>query len=186
MSEFHETREWKIGDSAQKKWARMMAKRGHVVLPTYGMVEQDAKCKAPLIFVDTTALVAPDMLLMARMVQWHEVKAKAVATWRRYPPGPRWEHGIDFSLLEEYQTVAKKSESPVILVIHEEKSPLDDNEESPIDGPPKWLFISLADVFTYGDHRKDWPGGKFKADRGRRGKGGWLWPRNKMSQFNIR
>lgn len=181
---FYESREWIMGDSAQKQWARRVASTGKVVLPTYGMDDVDSSTKAPVLFCDEGLIVAPDMLVMSRNgdSRWHEVKAKAVPTWRRFRPGPRWEHGIDFSLLGEYQDVERQTGSAVWFVVREESSPGDPARESKLDGPPLWLAITLQDAVRHGERRPEWPGGKSNPSRrGRHGEGGWLWPRAAMS-----
>jgi hypothetical protein len=184
---FEEKPEWIMGDTAQKRWAQIVARSGKVVLPTYGMKDVAASSKAPLLFTRNGLRVAPDMLLMQvvdgkSISRWHEVKAKGKPTWRRCHPGPRWEHGIDFALLKEYLQVQLETGAGVWLVVFEENSPRDAAIESPLDGPAQWLAITLNDAHRVGDLRIDWPGGKFNPRRrGKRGEGGWLWDRADMT-----
>jgi hypothetical protein len=175
---FRESAEWLMGDSQQKAWARLMAGRNNVVLPTYGIEEVDDRTKAPVLFVsDGKILVAPDILLLKEgNGMWHEVKAKSSPSWRRFHPGPRWEHGIDYCHYRDYLEVERKSGSPVWIVIHEAKSPLDTERESKIGGPPLWLVIALSEISKTGEHRPKWSCGS-------RGMGGWLWPRSAMYKF---
>lgn len=188
---FEETREWIMGDSAQKAWARRVAASGKVVLPTYGMDNVDPATKAPVLFTRNGLRVAPDMLVMwatddGAESRWHEVKAKAQPTWRKFRPGPRWEHGIDFALLEEYTQVQGETGSGVWLVVFEEHSPGDPHKSSQLCGPPAWLAITLDDAKQKGELRPDWPGGKLRPrDRGRHGQGGWLWARNDMQHVTA-
>jgi len=184
--EFCDSREWKIGDSAQKLWARIVAGKGAVVLPTYDMVETDTASKAPMLFTNDGLLVAPDLLVMSRgkPPKWNEVKAKAKPGWYRIKH--RWEHGFDYSLVREYQQVQNLSGAPVYIVVNELASPLDNNNESPLTGPEMWFAISLSNAMTKGERRPTWPGGRRRPnDRGRRGEGGWLWARNDMFHLHV-
>ena len=181
---FYETREWKIGDSAQQRWARIVANGGSVVLPTYGMDEVDAATKAPVLFTCDGLLVAPDLLVMSHgQSKWNEVKAKSQPTWRRFSPGPRWEHGCDYSLRLEYERVRDKSGSEVFIVVNEIVSPVDPNADSELMQSDEWLVISLSKAIETGDRRSDWPGGKKNPQRrGRKGMGGWFWARSAMDR----
>jgi hypothetical protein len=181
--DFYETTAWKLGDSAQKQWARILAGKGRVVLPTYGMVEQDAESKAPMLFAMGGLLIAPDMLVMRPNFRsvWNEVKAKTSPSWRRIPPGPRWEHGCDWSLVLEYEKVQSQTGCHVWIVVQEVSSPRNPHDYTPLDGPLVWLGIALSTAMEVGDRRKDWPGGKCDPSRrGRRGMGGLLWDRAEM------
>ena len=182
-TKFEDSREWLMGDAVQKQWARTVAESGAVVLPIYGMDDVDSRTKAPVLFLGTELLVAPDLLVMKPgLTRWHEVKAKSIPTWRRFRPGPRWEHGIDYSLLEEYKQVQSRSGAAVWIVVHEELSPLDADTESQLAPSPEWLVIKLDTAVRVGDRRPDWPGGKKSSNHGRRGQGGWLWARSEMTK----
>lgn len=178
---FRQTREWIMGDSAQKEYARKIAKAGgYVVLPTYGMDDVSAATKAPVLFVANGLLIAPDILLCSpKKNMWQDVKAKSVPTW--YRKKRRWEHGFDYSCAEEYLAVQNASGIRVGIVVHESRSPQDSTKESQLTGPAGFLFITLNDALLIGDHRKDWPGGAANPKRrGRRGMGGLLWDRSQM------
>jgi len=167
---FTETREYKFGDSAQREWAATCVDLyGGIVLPIYDYTEIAPEDKAPTVMCGGGDLIAPDLLFSAigRPAVFLEVKAKTEATWRRRPPGPRWEHGIDYSCATEYREIQDLSGIKVFLVLREM--------------PSLWLLISLDLAFEIGDRRTDWPGGKAEPNRrGRRGLGGLLWPRSAM------
>lgn len=184
---FRQTREWIMGDTVQKDYARKIAQAGgYVVLPTYGMDDVSSATKAPVLFVESGLLIAPDILLCSpKKNMWQDVKAKSVPTW--YRKKRRWEHGIDYSCAEEYLAVQKASGIKVGIVVHESRSPIDTQRESPLTGPPAYLFISLDDALLMGDRRTDWPGGKGDPKRrGRRGMGGLLWDRGVMLRIRFR
>ena len=187
MQAFEETKEWLMGDKSQQRWAHIVADRGGVVLPTYGMQEVDATTKAPVLFHKDGILVVPDLLVMSKKnpPRWHEVKAKTCPTWRRFYPGPRWEHGIDYSLMKEYQEVERISGSKVVIVVHESASPVNPkeimvSEQDDLKGEEKWLWMSLDKCRAVGQARPKWPGGN---RRSRRNEGGWLWARAEMNEF---
>ena len=203
---FYLTEEWLRGDNAQKQWAAFVAQPGRLVLPAYGFSGIDGESKAPLLLTADGLRVSPDMLVLAlsEPSRWHEVKAKARPTWRRNPPGPRWEHGFDYSLKAEYAMVEKKSGSPVFIIVQEERSPLHPDGPEPgacqswttedwcrfehddLQGEQMWLSIRLTQVENLGCHRADWPGGKKEPHRrGRNGQGGWLWPRSAMRCVHV-
>jgi len=190
-SRFEESREYKFGDCAQRDWAQELARRGRLVLPVYGLDGNSPATKAPVILRRGGGwLVAPDLLVMGnngKPAVWNEVKAKGIPTWRIYPPGPRWEHGFDFSLVSEYGVIEADSGMEVWIVVFEQASPLDANVRSPLEGPPVWLMIPLRRAIACGDRRSDWPGGKKSPrDRGRRGKGGLLWARTEMQIRDLK
>ncbi len=182
---FTDSAEWKMGDSSQKDYAMLIAKRGFVVMPVYDMNDAIQATKAPVLFSDTGLLVAPDVLLMSAKSQvWQDVKAKSKPTWRRIEA--RWEHGCDYALAVEYQKVQKMTGIPAGIVVHESKSPLDETMESYICGPPAWLYITINDAFKLGTHRTDWPGGKDDPSRrGKKGMGGLLWARSEMKTIKL-
>jgi hypothetical protein len=131
-------------------------------------------------------LVAPDLLCIkmgggAGANFWLEAKAKSIPSWRRIEG--RWEHGIDYANMAEYADVQAKSRMRVILSVYEEKSPSNPYRDSFLTPAGLWLFISMDKAEDAGTHRPDWPGGKMNPrDRGKSGKGGWLWPRHEMSE----
>lgn len=180
---FYETPEWLLGDGAQKRWARAVAKNGRVVLPTYGMDDVDSSTKAPVLFFNDELLIAPDILLLGggKPPAWNDVKAKSIPTWRICKPGPRWEHGIDYACLTEYERVQSESGHRVYIVIHETRSPSNPLAKSELIESDTWLYMSIDDIRRSGDRRPDWPGGKLdKRRRGRKRLGGWLWDRRDM------
>ena len=182
---FEQTQEFIMGDVAQKRWAEFVASRGGIVLPTYGMKDVSALTKAPVLLHADGILVVPDLLVLStiRPHLWHEVKAKTIPSWRRLSPGPRWEHGIDYALLREYEDVQAMSGMSVLVVVHEKNSPLHDEIESAATGPEKWLYITLADCFACGDRRTNWP--RKMGEGSRRRQGGWLWPREQMKEIEY-
>ena len=189
---FQDSREWRLGDNAQRDWAKIMGESGRIAIPVYGAESNALVTKAPMLFFMGGMLVAPDVLVMTPAKNfWHEVKAKAVPTWRRCHPGPRWEHGIDFALIEEYETVQAESGADVFIIVWEEHSPTG-NPRSGEDfrqylrGDPEWLAISIAAAIKHGEHRKDWPKRNGNpSDLGRNGQGGLLWSRSAMKQIDM-
>lgn len=182
------SREWKQGDTAQQAWAEELRKRGKCALPTYAFEDVAPETKAPVMLVPAGVLVTPDVLCMSATsgTSWHEVKSKTVPTWRRLPPGPRWEHGFDYSLLREYQRVQELSGAPVYIVIQETRTPVDPRNESRLVASGIWLYATLDCVLEHGSRRPDWPKRKGNTeDRGRNGEGGWLWPRSLMSRLAV-
>jgi len=179
---FRTTPEWILGDASQRSYAKTLADAGRIVLPVYDFENNTPESKAPLLLIKGGILVVPDLLVMgAKPTCWNEVKAKSVPTWRRCPPGPRWEHGIDFALSTEYAKVEEASGYVVFIVIHELTSPLSANQEGPLSGPPCLLYIALQTAIEMGDRRKDWPGGAAQPNRrGRNREGGLLWDRSAM------
>lgn len=177
------SREWKQGDTAQRAWADELANRGNCVLPAYAFDDVVRETKAPVMLIPEGLLVTPDVLCMSAEngTTWHEVKSKSVPTWRRLPPGPRWEHGFDYDLLSEYADVQKRTGHAVWIVVCEERRPENPEADSPLILSGLWLVASLSVVLDEGDHRPDWPGGsKEPHRRGRNGRGGWLWARSIM------
>lgn len=184
------TREWIFGDSIQRQWAALMARRGSLVLPTHELQDNAPGTKAPMLWTWEGLLVSPDLLLFSvdGAHKWHEVKAKATATWHRNCQ--RWEHGCDFSLLREYSEVQERSGYPVFFVIFEELSPADPVRQFDMRHGreflqvSRWLVISLAKVLEIGERRESWPGGTARPQaRGRKGAGGWLWDRSRMREY---
>lgn len=208
MSSFYTTKEWIKGDNTQKKCAKLYAEIGFIVIPVYDFNDRDKATKAPILFCNkkinkNKIIVGPDLLLLSLSANfWQDIKAKSQPTWRRLKPNnlfcnpsteghlinpfPRWEHGFDYSLLKEYKQVQDETNILTLIIVHEEKSPLDNFNESLLEGEEKFLSITLDDILYYGDHRKDWPGGKKEPNRrGRRGEGGILWARNIMSEIDF-
>ena len=178
--------EWKQGDTAQQRWAEKMRARGLCVLPTYAFEDVTKETKAPVMLIPDRVLVTPDMLTLGRKavepVVWHEVKSKSAPTWHRNKE--RWEHGFDYDLVSEYDTVQTESMCPVWIIVQELSTPSDPSTESALVAAEVWLYARLATCIEYGEHREDWPGGRFKPwSRGRKGRGGLLWPRSIMKQL---
>lgn len=176
------TPEFEMGQESEALFASLMAERGFIVVPAYSIGERTAG-GAPCLMTGGGRFAAPDVLMLSgKSHRWVDVKAKSVPTWRRCHPGPRWEHGIDKSIADEYRMVQERSGITMSLIVHERASPLDPDSHSPIAGRALWLAIRLDDAFVIGDHRPDWPGGSSaERRRGRRGAGGLLWARNMMA-----
>ena len=165
-----------MGDSAQKAWARVLAKRGNPSLPIYAMSDESAGTKAPILFTQEGLLVTPDVLCLGERQSWHEVKAKAVPAWFRIRG--RWEHGFDYDLVGEYRRVQDVTSIEVWIVVYEESSPADATRDGALEKSGVFLVLSLNDALAAGEHRPHWPGGRGTGRYGRRGKGGWLVPRD--------
>lgn len=179
-----ETKEYRIGDSAQRLWAKVMAGRGHLVLPVYDLIDRDPSTKAPIAFLDDGLIVAPDLLVCTGANNmWHDVKAKSKPTFRRVPPGPRWEHGIDWAIAKQYQEVELRSGMSMWVIVHELESP---DGDQLVQRENAWFGIPISRAFYVGDHRLDWPGGKAQPNRrGKDGQGGLLWGRNAMTPIQV-
>lgn len=184
MTDFEDTREYKMGRAAEEAWCRFLASVGHAAVPIYGATGVDSSTKAPVMFVRDGLIVCPDVLCLKRDGKslWHEVKSKHEPGW--YRKRGRWEHGIDKSLFDEYRNVQASTGTPVWLIVHEETSPTDPNAASPLLGGSVWLGIPIDVSLLVGEHRPTWPGGKHSSRRGRRNKGGWLWPRGAMTRLS--
>lgn len=190
MNSFKSTPDWAMGDEIQKRWAWNMSERGFLIMPVYNLEDVDQERKLTIgarLFHSAGKLIAPDILLLRGGKRfWHEVKAKSQPTWRRCPPGPRWEHGCDLYNANEYRRVEDMSGIPVWIIVHEQNSPLNVSEESELEGPETWLGIHIGKAFEVGDQRPDWPGGKKQPERrGSKGMGGLLWPRNLMNRIVL-
>lgn len=187
------TKEWAIGDTAQRKYAELCAGMGWTVAPMYAFEECVTETKAPVMLVPGVAnqaglIVAPDLLLMRadKSPAWVDVKAKSVPSWRRVSPGPRWEHGCDLSIAEEYRAVQDRTGIECHIVVHEIRSPISDTSDSALVESGVWLAIGIADAFNVGQVRSDWPGGALHPQRrGRRGRGGLLWARSDMRRVAL-
>lgn len=179
------SKEWKQGDTSQQRWAEILTAKGNRVLPAYAFEDVVKETKVPMMMKPGGLIVTPDILCLSRKgITWHEVKSKSIPSWRRCPPGPRWEHGIDFDLIEEYQEVEEITGSEVYIIVHELKSPADPLNESDLILSGKWLVVKLKNVVHYGDRRLDWPKRYGNSsDLGRNGKGGWLWDRSIMRDY---
>ena len=191
--------EWDFGDGAQRKWHEILVGRGHITIPVYEMggltiahsptglfisYSDRQMTGAPMLRLnDTEAIPAPDMLVYTSSVlMWHDVKAKSKPTWRRN--GSRWEHGCDLACAEDYRKAQQFTGAPAYIVVQETSIPTDAGAESDLEDGNGWLFIRVDDAFVHGDIRTDWPGGKHSPRRrGKRGKGGLLWPRESMTRF---
>lgn len=172
---FRDTDAYRRGDTAQREWAAFcLTHGGGVVIPLYDSTEITPEDKAPMVMMLGEDVIAPDCLYINSQTGklcWHEVKAKTAPTFRINPPGPRWEHGIDLDAALQYQLLERESKISVLIIVQD---------------PVGWLSITLENVFRTGDERKDWPGGSSEPlRRGRRGKGGLLWPRSAMSWWNY-
>lgn len=186
---FRDKPEWKLGDTIQRDWKNVMLACGSSVLPTYGMENYEAEAgqtKAPAMLTPGGCLILPDLLLFRgpRGVQWHEVKAKGHPSWKQFPG--RYEHGMDRHLADEYMEVQETTGIPVLIVVREMKVPVDPEQKSQliVPGNPSWLMITLDKAFDIGEARPDWPGGAFSPfRRGRKSRGGLLWPRSAMQLF---
>lgn len=187
-----DSREWAIGDTAQREYAELCAGIGWTVAPMYAFEEVVAETKAPVMLVPggrrAGLIVAPDLLLMRsdKSPTWVDVKAKSVPTWRRCHPGPRWEHGCDLDIAEEYRAVQDRTGIECYIVVHEVTSPVSDSSQSALVESGIWLSIAIDSAFDVGQVRADWPGGSLApARRGRRGRGGLLWARSAMRRVAL-
>lgn len=107
---------------------------------------------------------------------------KSMPIWRRFTPGPRWEHGCDWATVQEYRDVQERLGFPVVIVVYERQTPEDATADSPLVPSDYRLTIPLDHAIEVGDHRLDWPGGKFHPERrGRDDLGGLLWARSDMN-----
>lgn len=177
--------EFALGDRTQRGWADELARCGRAALPTYAFDSVVAETKAPMMVVPAGLIITPDVLTFRRggKIAWHEVKAKTGPSWRRLLPGPRWEHGFDFSLLAEYLEVERLTRVPVFVVVGEIASP--DNRGDLVP-PGCWLYVALDELAREGERRPDWPGGRDEPSRrGRHGMGGWLWDRRIMRRWGA-
>jgi len=176
------TDEWARGDTAQRRFAEILRGYRLCVLPTYAFEDVTPETKAPVMLApqQDSILVTPDLLaLRDGWAQWCEVKSKSVPTW--YRRKAQWEHGCDRDVFDEYEVVQHKSGIDVQIVVHELSTPEQPEVDSPLRLSGLWLSIRLNDARRVGDWRTDWPGGAAQPNRrGRRGRGGWLWPRNAM------
>jgi len=177
--------EWFLGDYAQRRWVRWLARRGNLLLPTHALQDNAPGTKAPMLLAEGGLLVAPDVLCIgAKATNWHEVKAKSAPNWHRN--SARWEHGIDCANFEEYAEIQARTGWRVEMVLHEEQSPTDEQACSALLPSDVWLWAPLDAVRDAGEHRPAWPGGAADPTRrGRRGKGGWLWPRAVMRRIDV-
>lgn len=182
---FEDSPKYRMGDASQTRWCRHLAATGMCAMPAYGATGNTAVTKAPALYTVTGTVVLPDVLVLSPgHKSWHEVKAKTDPTWRRLPPGPRWEHGIDLALVPHYTECEERTGIPVWIVVHEINSPADPGQDSPLTGPEIWLGITLRTAVASGQARATWPGGAARPqERGRDGKGGWLWARSQMSRL---
>jgi len=156
------------------------------VLPTYDFKECTSATKAPTLIAGSLheLLVIPDVLSWHAVhgACWSEVKSKARPTY--YRKLGRWEHGFDYSLLEEYERVERVTGVPVWIVVHEAFSPSDPDNDSPLQPANRWMVVRLRDAMKQGERRPLWPkrNGNLN-DRGRHGMGGLLWPRAIMREM---
>lgn len=182
MFVLEDTQEYQMGRSAEARWCRAVVQRyGGMALPVYGATEVDDSTKAPVLFARNGVCVAPDVFYANSTARaWHEVKAKSVPGW--YRNLQRYEHGIDYSLYLDYLRVEEETGIPVFIVVHEARTPTVPAQSTGDMSPSGvFLFAALRTVRTRGEHRPTWPGGRSQPwRRGRRGRGGWLWPRDCM------
>lgn len=178
----------RLGMEAETIAAKIMQSRGSAVLPACSIIGNTEATKAPMFLPpDGGIIVCPDLLTFRDGKHtWIDVKGKSVPSWRRNSPGPRWEHGIDYSHMLEYKRCGEITGGAVWILLKESKRPSDTSAESPLVVGGDWLAIKLSDAEACGERRTDWPGGKIRpGDRGSKGLGGFLWPRSAMSQWGI-
>jgi hypothetical protein len=183
---FEERPEYVMGQQSEELFARKMQVRGWAVLPTCDLTSVVKETKAPVLYAPNGGIsVTPDALIFRDGKScWTEIKGKTEPTWRIYPPGPRWEHGIDYDLVGHYLDVQESTDLRVYLVVHERKTPGDPRRQSDLVAADVWLRVSLADAQVIGERRTEWPGGKSAPSRrGRGGLGGWLWARDAMEEI---
>jgi len=185
---FEDSREYQMGQQSEEIFARKMQARGWAVIPTCDLSCVVKETKAPILYAPMEGLlVTPDaMVFRDGAVCWTEIKGKSEPTWRVYPPGPRWEHGIDHELLAEYEDVQRVTRLTVYVIVHELKSPLDPRRQSALIPSDLWLRLSMNKILSIGEHRPKWPGGVASPNRrGRGGRGGWLWARSAMTAITL-
>src|SRR5579885_1033823 len=97
VTKFRETEAWKMGDTAQRAWANLVAAQGGTVLALYAMEDVHKSTKAPVLLTPTGLQVAPDLYIIRPQLEpiWCDVKAKSKPTW--YRTHSRWEHGCDLA-----------------------------------------------------------------------------------------
>lgn len=187
MRNIRNTPQWRHGDEAQQRWANILLELGNVVIPIFGFQGNVTTTDAPMIAGPSGFLAAPDIFAMSERMKrgcWYDVKAKTVPTWRR--THNRWEHGCDYSIAQEYLRCEAESGHPVILVVQETLTPTDLTTCSELEPSEHWLWIRITEAFATGEHREDWPGGRNNPSRrGRDGRGGLLWPRSAMTEFQM-
>ncbi len=108
-----------LGESLIAQW---LIGRGAVVVPAYEV--EIGSGKGPRVFAADGPLVAPDLgVIRGGRFFWVEAKHKSVFSWRRQPPGPRWETGIDLPHWLDYCRVAAVTGLPVwLMFLHRESA----------------------------------------------------------------
>jgi hypothetical protein len=177
-----------VGDRAEAQLEALLRGKGLTVLTVADLTGRTRETEAPMLKLPTGMLVAPDFLCfqVGRPAFWVDAKGKGDPTWRRYHPGPRWEHGIDYAHAEEYREVERATGLPVWLAVYETRTPVDSARQSALVPGGQFLFLRLDAAWEQGTHRPEWPGGKSRPhDRGKRGRGGLLWARDFMRPASV-
>lgn len=178
------------GHETERKYARLVASRGGVALPLCEALGNTEGTRAPMAWTARGKWIAPDFLVFQRgRVFWAEVKGKLQPGY--FFKGRRWEHGLDYHLVEHYSAIQEASGAPVWIVSHEEHSPPDDDAApswderfatpySVVVPSGVWLCVKLDAAISAGIRRLKWPDDK----GGKYGQGGLLWPRRIMRVFS--
>lgn len=180
--------EWDFGRRVERDFVGRLVRRGWLVVPLYGAVGVDESTKAPMLYGPTERLVSPDVLATkeSRSI-WLEIKGKRQPGY--HFKAKRWEHGIDWHLVGNYQKVEALSGWRVHLVVYEAFSPpvgggspewSERHQEvfGGMEAADRWLTIPLSKALDAGHHQSSWPDGC----GGRSGQGGLLWPRGAMRE----
>ncbi len=143
-----------VGEGAIARWLRA---REWSVLPVYEMDIDSGK--GPRLFMPDRPVVATDMFVFRQGdALWVEAKTKTVFTWRRLPPGPQWETGIDLRHYREYQTIDEHTPWPVwLLFLHTQSEPdeRDVRHGCPPECPTGLFGNKLSILRTCESHRSD-------------------------------
>jgi hypothetical protein len=167
-----------IGDAAEVERLSQVATDGNLVVPLRSMTDSVPGTQAPMLFDSRHIYRSADILVLGRYSRFEEVKAKSKPGW--HGKMNRWEQGIDLECFRDYRAAEKAGGIPWIIVLRELRSPVDPTCRSKLIGPGMWLFAPLKPLWLHGHHVLDWPS---KDDRGKGGKGGWLWPRSAMARL---
>jgi hypothetical protein len=177
------SREAQMGAEAEADVARIIQRRGGMVLPVFSLLGNVEGVKAPLILMPLHGrAVGPDLCVFTRGRNcWIDVKGKASPTWHYTHPA-RWEHGVDYAHFLDYEAVGARSGLPVWLLIVESRGPVDPTRDAGLDERcAHRLAIRLTDARRLGEHRPRWP--RPPRELGANGMGGWLWPRSVMTEW---
>ena len=111
------------GKVGEGRIARYLISRGWSVLPVYE--KEIGEGKGPRLYTPTRPFIATDLFVFNDGdAYWIEAKTKSVFTWRRLPPGPQWETGIDLRHYHDYCEIDDRTPWPVwLMFLHECEEP---------------------------------------------------------------